>query len=63
MTLLEYRRTNDITQAAFAAGISAAVSTVSQYENGRVPKQSIMARIVAFTGGAVTPNDFHGLTQ
>lgn len=61
MTLIEYRQAHGLTQAEVASGINAAVSTVSQYENGRVPKVSVMTRIVLFTGGAVTPNDFHGV--
>jgi len=63
MTLIQYRRAHGLTQAEVADAIRAAVTTVSQYENGRVPKASFMDRIVLFTGGAVMPNDFHGAVQ
>jgi len=61
MTLIEYRRTNGLTQADVARGIATGVTAVSQYERGRVPKVSVMSRIIAFTGGDVMPNDFHAV--
>ena len=59
MTLIEYRQTNGLTQADVAHGIDTGVTAVSQYEHGRVPKLTVMRRIIAFTGGRVMPNDFH----
>jgi len=59
MTLIEYRQTNGLTQADVARGIDTGVTAVSQYERGRVPKASVMRRIIFFTHGDVMPNDFH----
>ncbi len=62
MTFLEFRTQNGLTQAIAAAGIGVTDVAVSHYENGRrIPKPTVMARIVAFTDGKVTPNDFHGV--
>lgn len=59
MTLLQYRQANGLTQLDVARGIATGATAVSQYERGRVPKVSVMSRIITFTGGAVMPNDFH----
>ncbi len=63
MTLFQYRQKHGLTQADVAVGINTSVPAVSAYENGRIPKRVIMDRIVAFTSKAVTPNDFHGVSQ
>lgn len=36
-------------------------TVVWRYAHGRVPRPNILTRIVAATGGLVTPNDFHVL--
>ena len=59
MTLIEFRQENNLTQQNVADVIGVGVTAVSQYERGRVPKVSVMSRIIAFTGGDVMPNDFH----
>ena len=59
MIIQEYRQAHGLTQAQFAAKIGTVPSAVSQYERKtRVPKRTIMTRIIAFTEGKVTANDF-----
>ncbi len=62
MTLEDYRKSHGLTQKTLADSIEVGVSAVSRYEQGRIPTPDVMARIVAATRGAVTPNDFHGVT-
>ena len=60
MQLETYLQDNDITLSRFAETIGVAnAKVVQRYVKGeRTPIRDIMARIVAATGGAVTPNDF-----
>ncbi|MGE3932382.1 MAG: helix-turn-helix domain-containing protein [Rhodospirillaceae bacterium] len=46
-------------QVAEAIGVGTRM-TVWRYRTGRrIPPREVMARILALTGGAVTPNDFY----
>ena len=60
--LSKYLETKGETQAAFAVRVIATQATISKICAGIiVPKRPLMTRIVAATGGAVTPNDIHGV--
>ena len=63
MTLSQYLETRGLSYAEFARMIDAkSAETVRRYAtSGRVPNKDNMARIVAATDSAVTPNDFHAV--
>lgn len=63
MTLTEYRRRHGLTQRALAEQLNIGKSAISRYEQGRIPEPLVMQKIVSATGGAVTPNDFHGIAS
>lgn len=64
MTLSDYLTRGSISMNEFARRIGAKnARTVQRYiKQGRIPSGTMMARIVAATGGAVQPNDFFALT-
>lgn len=63
MTLKEWLADNDITVAQFASRINRAPESVRRYVSGdRIPDKETMPVIVAETGGAVTANDFFGIS-
>jgi transcriptional regulator with XRE-family HTH domain len=61
MTLPEYLREAQLSQAQFAARIGVRRQLVQRYVKGRIPEAKIMARIALATGGRVTANDFYGM--
>lgn len=61
MRLKDYLKAAGMTRAEFAKMVGCEQPTVSRYLRGRVPAPEVMARIVAATNGAVTPNDFYNL--
>ncbi len=61
MKLKQFRDSQRMTQPQLAEMIGCGTSAVCRYEQGRIPEPATMERIVAATGGAVTPNDFHGV--
>lgn len=58
MTLFEYMEKNDISDSDFGALIGARRQSVWRYKTGHWPRQDIMEKIVAASGGHVTPNDW-----
>ena len=59
MNLESYLRERELTLSDFARTLLVTPEAVRRYVSGeRLPTREIMARIVAATGGAVTPNDF-----
>lgn len=63
MTLDEWLTRTATKEDAFAAGIGTSQAAVNRYRHGRrIPRPAVMARIARATGGAVTANDFHGLS-
>lgn len=60
MTLGDYLIERRITIEEFGRRIGRSHTSVSRYVNGqRMPDRETMVRIVAETGGLVTPNDFY----
>jgi transcriptional regulator with XRE-family HTH domain len=60
MRLIDYLKETGQSQQEFAAKIDARQATVSRWCDGSMmPRPAMMARIVAATGGAVTPADFY----
>jgi len=63
MKLADYLFERNISTAEFALKINATQAAVSRYATGkRIPGPDIMSRIFAATSGAVSPNDFYGIT-
>lgn len=63
MTLKEWLAANDVTVAAFATEIGRASETVRRYAAGeRIPDKLTMPLIAHATRGAVTANDFFGIS-
>ena len=61
MILIEYLRQNDLTMARFAELIGVSTSAAQRYAaRERIPRATIMRRIVEATDGAVQPQDFYG---
>lgn len=59
MKLKDYLSREGLTAKQFADRIGASSHGVEKWSRGeRYPRQSIMARITAATGGEVTANDF-----
>jgi transcriptional regulator with XRE-family HTH domain len=63
MKLADYLATQDISYAEFARKIGVTgKDTVRRYaEQGRIPSETMMLRIVEATDGKVTANDFFGI--
>ena len=62
--LQKYIESKKLTQSDFAKLLGVSQATVSRYLEGVViPSAKIMAEIVKITNGAVTPNDFYGITE
>jgi hypothetical protein len=57
--LTRWRRDRGLSQRAAAKGAKVSQQLWSTCENGHVPRPDEMARIVAFTGDALSPNDFY----
>jgi len=59
MKLRAWLNQQRLTTAEFAKRIDVGQAAVSRYcLDQRMPRRAVMQRIVAATGGAVTPNDF-----
>jgi transcriptional regulator with XRE-family HTH domain len=59
MQLVDWRRIKHMTQADVAKALGVIVVTVSRWECGtRIPEPEMQRRIVGFTDGDVTPNDW-----
>lgn len=61
MTLSDYLRDTQQSDAHFARLIGVKRQYVQRYRNGRIPSPEIMTRIADATAGKVTANDFFGL--
>lgn len=60
MTLREYLASKKISETDFAELIGTSQAAVHRYCKGvRMPKPSIMDKIIAKTGGKVTAGDFY----
>lgn len=61
MKLKDYRKLAGLTRPAAAAALGVNTVTVWRWETGRVvPGAKVARRIMAWSKGAVTPNDFVG---
>jgi predicted transcriptional regulator len=59
MRLADYLSEKNLTHAAFASQIGTTQAAVTRYVSGtRVPRRTLLRRIVRMTEGAVTANDF-----
>ena len=55
-----YRKQRDYTQQEAAADLGVSHQAWSKYERSeRIPRRAIMARIIAWAGGAITEADFY----
>jgi len=67
MLLADWIRANGLNMSSFGRSICERPMTIARYclpaghVHRRIPKEGTMRKIVAATGGAVTPNDFYGL--
>ncbi len=60
MKLKDYLAKKHLTIADFAAEMGLTYAAVRQYVNaGRVPKPSVMRKIIEKTNGEVRPSDFY----
>ena len=58
MTLIQFKRSHDLSLTAFAALLGYPITTVASWISGhRKPEPEHLSRIVAATGGAVTLAD------
>lgn len=63
MTLKEWLAARDMSLADFAGKIGRTSESVRRYANGdRIPDKETMPLIASATSGAVTANDFFGIT-
>ncbi len=58
MKLRDWRLAQGLSPEQLGEAIECTRQAVHRYEKGKVPKPTMMERIVAFTGGAVTPNEW-----
>lgn len=59
MKLIDYMTSNNINAAKLAEKANVPASTITRLLSGaRVPRLSLLEKIMDATGGAVTPNDF-----
>jgi transcriptional regulator with XRE-family HTH domain len=59
MKLNNYLHEQDISSAAFGEAVGVTQVTIGRYMKGqRIPTRDVMQKIIAATGGEVTPNDF-----
>ena len=64
MTLSQYLSRADDTVDGLARKVGVARWTIIRYaEKGRIPRPDVMARLVAATKGAVTPDDFYPIRR
>lgn len=64
MDLRQYLDENDLSAAKFAEKIGVTPMSIFRYlRRERVPQAEVLARIIAETGGKVTPNDFFGIAE
>lgn len=63
MTLIEYRKSNGLTQEALAARLGLSKSFLSEIENGNSCSLQTALRIELVTQGAVRPADLVQLAQ
>lgn len=64
MKLKEYRKKEKKTRAVMAEQLKVSIDVYSSWEYGmRIPTRENMAKIVAYTKGEVTANDFYGIEE
>ena len=59
MDIRSYRAWQGLTLAKLAEMVEVSEASMSRYQNGRVPRPEIVARIVKVTGGAVQHADLY----
>lgn len=60
MKLDYYLKKSEITQTELAEALGVSIASVYRYTHcERVPRKDIMQKLVEFTGGQVTANDFY----
>lgn len=63
MTLTDFLNKYNMLQAEFAKSINETPMNVSRWVHGTIPSPETMAKIVAYTKGEVTANDFYGIEE
>lgn len=63
MTLTDFLNKYNMSQAEFAKSINETPMNVSRWVHGTIPSPEMMAKIVAYTKGEVTANDFYGIEE
>ncbi len=63
MTLTDFLNNHNMSQAEFAKNINETPMNVSRWVRGTIPSAETMAKIVAYTKGEVTANDFYGIEE
>lgn len=64
MKLGEWLEKENISRELMAKVINKTVQAVGYYVNGiKIPRPETMAKIVAYTKGEVTANDFYGIEE
>jgi transcriptional regulator with XRE-family HTH domain len=58
MTLDDYLKTQNVTEAQFADRIGVHQSTVNRLRTGSIPSREVMAKIADATNGCVRADDF-----
>lgn len=64
MTLAEYLEESGATRAEAAEALGVSQVTVHRYlKEGAIPNREVMPRLVKWSNGKVTPNDFYELPK
>lgn len=60
MKLRDYRMKLGLSQQAVGEEIGVDQSSIARYEDGLIPRERVMRRIMEWSGGKVGPLDFYG---
>ena len=64
MNLKDWLKKENLVQEKLAENFGISQVAISYYVNGqRIPRPETMAKIVAYTKGEVTANDFYGIEE
>lgn len=64
MKLQEYRKKENKTQQDIANDLGVFQSVIQKWESGEtIPRPESMQKIIAYTKGEVTANDFYGVEE
>lgn len=64
MKLKDWLKKEELIQEKLSEGLEISQAAISYYVNGqKIPRPENMAKIVAYTKGEVTANDFYGIEE